>query len=63
MTNTLVHAVLLLAVQSFVLEIGDTSIEALECDPAIYLIRHLLLGVTELLGLRLRGLSFCLLRW
>lgn len=63
MTNTLVHAVLLLAVQSLVLEIGDAGIEALECDPAVYLIRHLLLGVTELLCRRFRGLSFCLLRW
>lgn len=49
MADALVNTVLLLAVQSFVLEIGDTGIEALEGDPAVYLIGHLLLGVAVLL--------------
>lgn len=63
MTDALVNAVLLLAVQSFVLKIGDAGIEALESDPAVYLIRHLLFGKAVLLCRCLRGLPFCLLRW
>ena len=63
MTDALVHAVLLLTVQSFVLKIGDTSIETFECDPAVYLMRHLLLGETVLLARRIQGLLLCPLRW
>jgi hypothetical protein len=63
MADALVYAVLLLAVQSLVLKIGDAGIEALEGDPAVYLMGHLLLGVAVLLCRCLRGLPFCLLRW